>query len=546
MLTQQLWLPTMPKKILVEQLSVGMFLHGLDGSWLDHPFWRTRFLIRSDIELHKLRSCGVVDCWIDPSKGEDLPVPLPGHAPTRETEAPEAPVANAQAQALSTEFACSGSADGLVAQALNDGDSECEIELQLQSEVDETLAKSGAYPDRGQTASGRSHPLPAASFSVAAAITPLIIGMAAPSAPVAATESPSAATPAPIRRPMLTGPTPAEKAFSSELALAAALLEQGAKVVHGLQADVSRGQMPEAATAAALLEGMLASLAREPSALISLARLKVHDQYEQRHPVAVAALMLALASELGLDEAQALAAGQAGLVHDIGHARLPKHLFATPGRLNTEQTAAVRMHVQHVPELLSAELGWHLDVAQACAQHHERFDGSGYPQGLGGESISRMARMLAICDVYDALSSNRPYQHALDPAEAIARLAASKGQFDGAMVSTLVRRLGLYPVGSLVSLESERLAVVMWQNPLAMSDPVLRVFYNQRERQRISPQLLDLSSSADAEDFIIGRASASEWPVGNVEALWSYGHAARVLGPGAAAGRAQLGTALRD
>jgi hypothetical protein len=127
----------------------------------------------------------------------------------------------------------------------------------------------------------------------------------------------------------------------------------------------------------------------------------------------------------------------------------------------------------------------------------------------------------------------------------IARISASKNVFDAAIVSAFVRRLGLYPVGSLVEMESERLAVVLWQNAIAMSDPVVRVFFDQKTRTRVSPELIDLASPS-AQDFVLGRVSPDEWPVGNTEALWSHGHAARILGPGAQAGRAELSGDLRD
>jgi HD-GYP domain-containing protein (c-di-GMP phosphodiesterase class II) len=508
----------MPKKILVEQLRVGMYLSGLEGRWLDHPFWRSRFLIRDEATLAKLHDCGVRECFIDPSKGEDLLPPLPDGVasppPPAPEPAPEGPPDPAPAASLATPT-----------------DSPMGDELDVELEV--AMAEA---PEAQETATATDDQLIKSAFGEWAD---------APqnsAAPAAKAEPTSPATASRRRRQVVT---PAEQAFADELERAATVLERAGVLARALNEAAVKGQVLPVAEARAVMQAMLASLAREPSALVSLARLKRHDEYAWRHPVAVAALMLALSAELGLDAATTEAAGLAGLVHDIGHASLPDGLLQHPGALDAAQTAQVHTHVASGDALLVASKDWPAAVREASAQHHERLDGSGYPAGLAGDAICRLARMLAVCDVYDALSSNRPYQHALEPAEAIARISASKNLYDAAIVSAFVRRLGLYPVGSLVEMESQRLAVVIWQNAIAMSDPMVRVFYSLQERSRMSPELIDLSAP-DAKDFVIGRVSASDWPVGNVEALWSHGHASRILGPGAHAGRATLAGPLRE
>lgn len=500
----------MPKKIAVEQLRVGMYLSGLEGNWLDHPFWRTRFLIRDEPTLAKLLASGIRECFIDPSKGEDLLPPLPAAVEVAEVAVAQAASAASgdadPGQAAATEAPATAAVDSAHA----DPEAGFEVDVELGVEVD-----MAGEPEPDAVDAAGASPLPEA-----------------PSQPQRSADK---------RRIVMT---PAEQAFADELERAGTVLERAGALSRMLQQVASTGQPLPVAEAFAVVEAMLASMVREPSALVSLARLKRHEDYGWRHPVAVAALMLALARELGLDAATTQAAGLAGLVHDIGHVQLPQDLLAHPGALDDTQMSEVQKHASAAETLMGSSTDWPSSVAEACAQHHERLDGSGYPKGLAGDAINRLARMLAVCDVYDALSSNRPYQFALDPAETISRITSSNGGFDGAIVSAFVRRMGLYPVGSLVELESQRLAVVLWQNSIAMSDPVVRIFYCLQERKRISPQHLDLAS-ADAQDFVVGRVSPADWPVGNVEALWSHGHAGRILGPGALAGRAELAGRLR-
>jgi HD-GYP domain-containing protein (c-di-GMP phosphodiesterase class II) len=525
----------MPKRISIDQLRVGMYLAGIEGRWLDHPFWRTRFLIRDEMTLAKLKASGLRECFIDPSKGEDVPVPLPGTAAE--------PVAVAAAETAMAEATLpAASHDSAAGAAPGQADPAVVVETAFDASPG---GNTGEDAEPCPAPAAPAEPVPPTDATGSRAVAGTLA--AAPTGDAVASDGDRSTTPPtpPAQRPRRQVMTPAEHAFAAELDRAAPVLDRAQAAVEQLRAQVRSGQPLRADGLESLLDEMLASQQRERSALVSLARLKRFDTFDTRHPVAVAALMLALAQELGLDITTTRNAGLAGLLHDLDQAALPEGLLDHPGALDETAMAQARTHAAGVAARLDDRAHWPADVAEACDQHHERLDGTGYPQGLAGDAIGRLARMLAICDVYDARTSNRPYQHPLDPAEAIAQLAASQGSFDGAIVSAFVRRLGLYPVGSLVRLESDRLAVVLWQNPKAMSDPVVRVFYSLAAQGRISPQVLDLASP-DANDYATGRVSSTAWPVGNVEALWSHGHAARLLGPGAEAGRALLQPPLRD
>jgi putative nucleotidyltransferase with HDIG domain len=343
---------------------------------------------------------------------------------------------------------------------------------------------------------------------------PEAVAPALPVAPLAVTSAPApaaAATPA---------PPPARTDFDEELRQAAALCNKSRRAVASMFNEARMGRTLDAEACLPLVEDIAGSVMRNPGALVSLARLKTRDDYSYMHSVAVCALMVSLARRIGLDEAQCREAGQAGLLHDIGKALMPLEVLNKPGKLTDAEFAVMRDHPQRGHQLLAegrAASSVTLDVA---LHHHERIDGTGYPNRLGGDAIDRYARMGAVCDVYDAITSNRPYKAGWDPATAVARMASWKGHFDTTLFAAFVQSLGIYPTGSLVRLESKRVAVVAEQNEAALTSPVVVVFYSLRSGMPIAPRRLDLSS-ATAQDRIVGREEVPVGHYGRVDELWA-------------------------
>ena len=160
-------------------------------------------------------------------------------------------------------------------------------------------------------------------------------------------------------------------------------------------------------------------------------------------------------------------------------------------------------------------------VLDVCLHHHEKTDGSGYPKGMKDESISLYAKMGAVCDVYDAITSNRPYKSGWDPAESLRKMAEwTNGHFDPRVFQAFVKSMGIYPVGSLVRLTSGRIGVVMEQTGKSLTTPSVKVFFSTKSDMRITPQVIDLSRPDNTEK-IAGREDPTKWNFTDLNELWS-------------------------
>ena len=311
----------------------------------------------------------------------------------------------------------------------------------------------------------------------------------------------------------------APTAMEDEMIGAAAICRMAKQAIHTVFESARMGLLSDSTVARNLVEDISDSVIRNPGALLSLARLKTADTYTYMHSVAVCALMVALARQLKLDEAQTHAAGMAGLLHDIGKAKVPLEVLNKPGRLTDQEFDVVRGHPVHGHAMLLAIGDMDAEVLDACLHHHEKMDGTGYPHGLPEAQIGLMARMTAICDVYDAVTSDRPYKKAWDPSEALRRMAEWSGtHFDKRLFQAFVKSIGIYPVGSLVRLASGRLAVVVEQTGSLVA-PRVKVFYSTKAQMRVLPEIVDLGRMVNEK--IVGREDPEEWRFADLDSLWA-------------------------
>ncbi|MCL1499255.1 HD-GYP domain-containing protein [Xanthomonas nasturtii] len=343
----------------------------------------------------------------------------------------------------------------------------------------------------------------------------------APPSQEPAAEPPAPEPPEPAAKPrkVRTTSVTAQVGIEAEVVRARRIFEDGRDMVEAMFRNVRLGRTVDTEAAMPLVEAINDSVLRHPQALISVARLKTADDYTYLHSMAVAGLMSGLARQLGLPEAQVVEAAMGGLLHDMGKAVTPLEILNKPGRLTNEEMDVMRQHPLDGHRLLVAGGVQNAVVLEIALHHHERMDGSGYPNQLVGENISLMSRMGAVCDVYDAISSDRPYKRGWDPAESLKQMASWNGHFDPAIFQAFVRRLGIYPVGSLVRLESQKLAVVIEQTPDSLLKPKVRVFYSAKLRSHVLVQDIDLSRP-DCQDRIAQMESPTEWGFRDLEKLW--------------------------
>jgi HD-GYP domain-containing protein (c-di-GMP phosphodiesterase class II) len=277
--------------------------------------------------------------------------------------------------------------------------------------------------------------------------------------------------------------------------------------------EVRMGNAISAEAAGELVEEISSSVLRNPGALISLARLKTADDYTYMHSVAVCALMVSLGRQLGLDEQELREVGMAGLLHDLGKAVMPMDVLNKPGKLTDDEFRVIKSHPVEGHRLLVEGKTVSDIVLDVCLHHHEKVDGSGYPDRLKDDEISLHAKMGAVCDVYDAITSNRPYKAGWDPAESIRKMTEwSKGHFDETVFQAFIKSIGIYPVGSLVKLSSGRLAVVLEQSDKSLLTPRVKVFFSTKSQAYIQPEVIDLSRPGTSLK-IVSREDAATWQV---------------------------------
>lgn len=313
---------------------------------------------------------------------------------------------------------------------------------------------------------------------------------------------------------------PPRASMADEIRRAAKICAKAKQAVVSMFQEVRMGKAIDHAAAGALVEEISDSVVRNPGALISLARLKTADDYTYMHSVAVCALMVALARQLGVDEKATREAGLAGLLHDLGKAVMPMEVLNKPGKLTEEEFRIMKSHPAEGHRMLVAGGAAGEISLDVVLHHHEKVDGSGYPKGLKDGEISLFAKMGAVCDVYDAITSNRPYKSGWDPAESIRRMTEwSSGHFDPRVFQAFVKSVGIYPVGSLVRLESGRLGVVVDQAERSLLSPRVRVFFSVRSNARIPPEVVDLSIRAGA-DKIVGREDPGKWNFPDLDRMW--------------------------
>lgn len=301
-----------------------------------------------------------------------------------------------------------------------------------------------------------------------------------------------------------------ETPLETEIAAALPVMERATCVLEQIASDVQRSLNPDLERVRSVVAEMVLSVARNPDALLWLVRLKQMDRYSYDHSLDVAAHVMIFGRALGLSEDGIATLGMAGMLQDVGKLRLPARLLQKTGALTATEYEIFKTHVDYSRQILSASPHASPLMLDIVAKHHERLDGSGYPAGLSGAAIGIMGEVAGICDIYCAMTRERPYGPAESSQAALDAVRAQRGsRFSGSLVDQFVQCIGLYPVGMLVELNSGEVAVVVAQNRIRRLKPKVMILLGPDKKPNAYPQTVDLlydRPGAVGEQYFIVKA----------------------------------------
>lgn len=242
------------------------------------------------------------------------------------------------------------------------------------------------------------------------------------------------------------------------------------------------------------VEPVVESMSRNPDACIWLARLKQHDQYAYQHSLSASIWAVALGRQLGLPRHDLRSLAVGCMLMDVGKLRLDPKLLNATRTLSEDETNSVREHVSHGIEIVQDSGLMNQDILDIVAHHHERWDGSGYPEGMAGTEIPSFARIAAIVDTYDAVTSNRSHAPAISPSNAIKMLYRSRNiDFQAELVEVFIQAVGIYPAGTIVELTTGEVGVVVSEYRTRRLKPKVLMILDARKYRLDEPRLVDLS-----------------------------------------------------
>ena len=238
---------------------------------------------------------------------------------------------------------------------------------------------------------------------------------------------------------------------------------------------------------------MVESVIRNPDAMVWLARVRDADSYSYNHALRCSIWSIVFGRHLGISKKTLDNLAMGTLMMDLGKARLPAGLLAKRGILTGAERVELRKHVDYSLEIIAGMPGMSDQVVQIIAEHHERYDGTGYPKQLAGRDISPLGKIAGLVDTYDAMTSERPYARALTSVEAVSKLYELRGtEFQAQLVEEFIQAIGVYPTGSLVHLSSHEVGVVIAQNPDRRLRPKLLVLLDADKKAISKPRYLDM------------------------------------------------------
>lgn len=290
-----------------------------------------------------------------------------------------------------------------------------------------------------------------------------------------------------------------ERSFSERLVSAKKTFDEAKQIQAKILKDIKNGQTIDTTPIAAITSESIDIIFENPDALACVINIRTKDQYLLEHSVSVSILMSVFAKFLEFNKTltQQLAIG--AFLHDVGKILVPEEILNKPAKLTEAEFEIIKTHVVHSKKIVSDVKDLTEISRSIVANHHEKLDGQGYPLGIKGEQLSQYDKMISICDIFDALSADRVYKQGMAQirAFAILRSMATSGHLDISLVDQFIKCIGVYPVGSLVKLSSNRLAIVDSRNPDNPTKPKVKAFYSLQQNVFTAAKEIDLSVSSN-------------------------------------------------
>lgn len=296
---------------------------------------------------------------------------------------------------------------------------------------------------------------------------------------------------------------PARLPLKEEIKEAEEIRKEANTVIKDIVMDVKHGKSLVLSQVEPVVEKVLSSVLKNQHALSSLAKIRKSNQFLFEHSISTCALMIGFGNSLGLNNDIQHETGVGALLHDIGMSTISSKIINKPGKLSRVEYAKVKKHVENGSTILKQTENIKNIQLLIAGEHHERFNGKGYPFRKKGDEISIYGQMMSIVDVYDAMTSNRGYRGAISSSKAlITLLSRSDEEFKGELVQRFIQSVGIYPFGTLIRLANGLLGVVINVKSKSLLFPVLRIFMDN-QNNRISPYDIDLSDYEKEADFKI-------------------------------------------
>ncbi|MBW3568119.1 MAG: HD domain-containing protein [Proteobacteria bacterium] len=298
--------------------------------------------------------------------------------------------------------------------------------------------------------------------------------------------------------------------FERELNRAAAVRRHTRQYVDTLLTDVRFGKAIDTQAAKRVVAEMVETITANPDAALWLTQLKQAHDYTAQHCINVSVLSIAFAAHLGYPQDQLQIIGLGALLHDIGKMRVPPHILDKPARLTPQEFEVMRRHPVDGYEMLKATNAIPAQALQIVRFHHERISGKGYPDGLKGDQLSTIVLITAICDVYDALTSDRAYHAGVTADDGLHTMfLMAPSDFGRSLVQEFIRCVGIYPVGSLVQLGTGAVGVVMTKDPKYKLRPVVMLLRDAAGKDYRPRRFVSLASQATLD-------SRRDWSVARI------------------------------